>query len=126
LKDFRQLKVWEKAHQLTLSVYRATGEFPKEERHGLTDQIRRASASIAANIAEGCGRYGENEFSHFLQIAMGSASELDYHLLLASDLGFLQADVYNQLNEDVTEVKRMLNSLILKLKSNRQKLIANR
>lgn len=87
--------------------------------YGLTSQIRSASASIPANIAEGCGRDGDNEFARFLQIAMGSASELDYHLLLAHELGLLDADNYNELNQSLIEVKRMLNALIQRLKSNR-------
>jgi four helix bundle protein len=89
VKDFRDLKVWERAHKLTLEVYRATRSFPREELYGLTGQARRCSASIAANIAEGCGRRGNGEFHRFLQIASGSASELDYHFLLARDLGIL-------------------------------------
>jgi len=80
VKAFRDLKVWEKAHQLTLQVYKATAPFPKEEMYGLTSQIRRAAASIPANIAEGCGRSSDAELGRFLQIAMGSASELEYHL----------------------------------------------
>jgi four helix bundle protein len=86
LRDFRELKVWGKANQLTLSVYKATQIFPKEELYGLTSQMRRSCASIPANIAEGCGRTGEAELARFLQIAMGSASELEYYLLLAYDL----------------------------------------
>src|ERR1700689_5776992 len=89
MKNFRDLQVWSKAHNATLDVYRVTSSFPKEELFGLTSQMRRCSASIAANIAEGCGKRGNNEFHRFLQIASGSASELDYHLLLARDLGFL-------------------------------------
>ena len=92
MKDFRELKVWEKAHQLTLSVYQVSHRFPKEELYGLTSQIRRASASIPANIAEGCGKCGDAELARYLQIAMGSSSELEYHLLLARDLGYLSAD----------------------------------
>jgi len=76
VKDFRKLKVWEKSHHLTLAVYKATALFPKDELYGLTSQIRRSGVSIAANIAEGCGRAGDAEFARFLQIAMGSASEL--------------------------------------------------
>lgn len=83
MKDFRNLKVWEKAHQLTLEIYRSTKLFPREEMYGLISQMRRCSASIGANIAEGCGKRGNGEFQRFLQIASGSASELDYHLLLA-------------------------------------------
>lgn len=119
LRDFRELKVWEKAHQLTLSVYKATKIFPKEELYGLTSQIRRACASIPANIAEGCGRKGEAELARFLQIAMGSASELEYHLLLAHDLNLLQAKDYESLANDVTEIKRMLASFIQKLNAER-------
>ena len=81
MKDFRDLKVWERAHQLTLEMYGATARFPREELYGLTSQMRRCSASIGANIAEGCGKRGNNEFHRFRQIASGSANELDYHLL---------------------------------------------
>lgn len=110
--------VWQKAHQLTLAVYRVTAGFPPDERYGLTSQIRRASASIPANIAEGCGRQSDAEFMRFLYIAMGSASELDYHLLLAHDLQFIGTEVYQRLSQDMVEVKRMLNGFIQKLKSN--------
>jgi four helix bundle protein len=97
VKNFRDLKVWERAHHLTIDVYRATRGFPREELYGLTSQARRCSASIAANIAEGCGRRGNAEFHRFLQIASGSACELDYHLLLARDLGFLEDETYEVL-----------------------------
>jgi four helix bundle protein len=117
LKDFRELKVWGKAHQLTLEVYRATATFPKDELYGLTSQVRRAAASIPANIAEGCGRGGNIEFARFLQIAMGSASELEYHLLLASDLNILTTAQHSQLELHVVEVKRMLSALIQKIKA---------
>jgi four helix bundle protein len=88
LKDFRDLKVWSEAHDLTLELYRVTANFPRPEMFGLTSQIRRCSASIGANIAEGCGKHGNGEFQRFLQISSGSASELDNHLLLAHDLVF--------------------------------------
>ena len=84
VKDFHELKVWQKAHQLTLAVYRITAAFPREERYGLTSQLRRACSSIAANLAEGCGRNGDAEFARFCSMAMGSASETEYHLLLAA------------------------------------------
>jgi len=119
LKDFKKLKVWEKSHQLTLAAYRATASFPKEEIYGLTGQIRRSSSSIPANIAEGCCRSGDAEFSRFLQIAMGSASELEYHLILAHDLGYLNDSDFEQLTGAVSEVKQMLASLIKKLKADR-------
>lgn len=124
MKDFRELNVWKKSHQLTLSIYKATKGFPKDEVFGLTSQTRRASASIPANIAEGCGRSGDVEFGRFLQIAMGSASELDYHLLLAKDLGFINDSGYEELLREVTDVKRMLNAFIQKLKANRKQLTA--
>lgn len=117
MQDFKKLKVWEKGHQLTLSVYRATVKFPKEELYGLTSQMRRASASVPANIAEGCGRGGKAELARFLQVAMGSASEVEYHLLLARDLGFFDAPQYNELEATVTEVKRMLTSFIAKVRA---------
>lgn len=119
MRDFRELKVWEKAHHLTLAVYKATASFPKDELYGLTSQIRRSCASIAANIAEGCGRSGEAELARFLQIALGSASELEYHLLLAHDLAFLGQESYEHLAGEVTEVKRMLTSFIQTLKADR-------
>jgi len=109
------LKVWEKAHQLTLEVYRATASFPREEAYGLTSQIRRASSSIGANLAEGCGRSGDTEFARFCSIARGSASELEYHPLLAKDLQFLPASLHEKLAADAIEIKRMLTALIQKL-----------
>lgn len=109
--------MWEKSHHLTLAIYKATVTFPRDELYGLTSQIRRSSASIPANIAEGCGRGGKADFARFLQVAMGSASELEYHLMLARDLQFLNNSDYEQLASGVIEVKRMLTSLIQKLKT---------
>ena len=119
MKDFRELKVWEKAHQLTLVVYQATAAFPKEELYGLTSQMRRCAASIPTNIAEGCGRGSDDDFRRFLQIAMGSASELEYHVLLAHDLGYLATADCDHLSAAIIEVKRMLASLITKIKNER-------
>jgi four helix bundle protein len=110
MQDFRNLKVWEKAHALTLEVYRGTRDFPSDERFGLTSQLRRSSASVPANLAEGCARGGDIDFARFVNVAAGSASETDYHLLLARDLGYLDEMLYKPLFEKVTEVKRMLNS----------------
>lgn len=118
VQDFRKLKVWEKAHLLALEAYRATASFPDTERYGLTSQIRRSAASIPANIAEGCGRSGPAELGRFLQIAMGSASELEYHLLLARDLGFLEGATYAELADAVVEVKRMLGGFVKRLRAN--------
>ena len=117
MQDFRNLQVWEKAHKLTLEVYQATRRFPYDERFGLTSQIRRAAGSIGANIAEGCGRRGNNELARFLQIAMGSASELEYHFLLARDLGFIKEQNHREIDTQITEIKRMLASLSSRLRS---------
>jgi len=117
VKDFHDLKVWQKAHELTLAVYQATGGFPRQELYGLTAQMRRASSSIGANLAEGCGRSGDAELKRFCLIALGSASELQYFLLLARDLQLLAGDDYGRLTEATIEVKRMLTGLVQKLQA---------
>ncbi len=117
MQSFRNLKVWRKSHELVLATYRATAKFPSSELYGLTSQTRRADASIPANIAEGCGRNGDIEFARFLQIAMGSASELEYHFILAHDLGYLSSQDYQLLDALVTEVKQMLAAFIQRLRS---------
>ncbi len=120
MKNFRNLLVWQKGHALTLAAYGITASFPKHELYGLSSQIRRASASIPTNIAEGCGRKGNNEFHRFLQIAAGSASELEYQLLLARDLNYINGNDYPRLDRSVCEVKRMLASLLDKVDADRQ------
>jgi four helix bundle protein len=117
MRDFHDLKVWSKAHQLVLAIYKASAGFPQREIYALTSQLRRAAISTASNIAEGCGRNSEAEFAHFLQIAMGSASEVQYDILLAHDLKFLSDSEFQQLDDDVAAVKRMLAVLIQKLKA---------
>lgn len=117
MRNFRDIKAWKKAHELVLSVYEATRTFPSDERYGLITQARRAAASIPANIAEGCGRDGEVELARFCGIAAGSASELEYHLLLADGLGFPSQNQHDRLDSEVNEVKRMLNALIKSLRS---------
>jgi len=121
MKNFRDLQVWDKAHKLTLEAYKITQAFPREELYGLTSQIRRSNASIGANIAEGCGRRGNGDFHRFLQNAMGSASELEYHILLAHDLGILPPPKFKDLNTNIVEVKRMLSALIRKLMKSARK-----
>jgi four helix bundle protein len=117
VKDFRDLKVWQKGHALTLEVYRVTRAFPKEELYGLTSQIRRSASSVPANIAEGAARDGDAEFKRFLTIAYASASELDYHLLLARDLNYIQQPEHEALQEKVTELRRMLHKFIQTIKT---------
>jgi four helix bundle protein len=112
MRAFRELKVWSKAHALTVAVFLATRSIRRGEFPGLVSQVRRAAASIPTNIAEGCGHATEREFARFLQMALASASELEYHLLLGLDLGMLSRRDYHALDAGVTEVKRMLTSLI--------------
>jgi four helix bundle protein len=112
MKDFKDLKVWAKAHEVTLLVYDETRTFPREEMYGLTSQLRRAAASVAANIVEGCGRRSDGEFKRFLQIARGSACELEYHLPLARDLKLLNEEHFRKVDGLVVEVQRMLTSLV--------------
>ena len=116
MQDFKDLKVWAKAHHLTVDVYRASGGFPRAEQFGLRDQLRRASASIPANIAEGCGRGSQKELAQFLQVAIGSANEAEYHLLLARDLGYLSTDDQSALDLKVSEVRRMLSRLVAQVR----------
>ncbi len=117
MRNYKDLRVWDEAHRLTLSVYKTTQAFPKEERFGLTSQIRRAAASIPANLAEGCGRRSDGEMARFVQIAMGSASELSYHLLLARDLCFLAKEEYSNLIAADERVMKMLSALSGKIRS---------
>ena len=112
MRDFHQYKVWSRGHQLALSIYKETKSFPKEELFGLTSQIRRASMSIPSNIAEGCGRRSDAEFAYYLNIAAGSASEVEEELLLAYDLEFLDKESYLPLDKEVKEIKAMLSKLI--------------
>ena len=117
MQDFHSLKVWEKEHTLTLDIYQSTRQFPPDEQYGLTSQLRRASASVPANLAEGCGRGTVNELARFIQIAQGSASEVQYHPLLAHDLNYLSATDYQRLENAIVEVKRMLVGLVKTLRT---------
>ena len=116
MRDFRQLQVWDKAHQLTLLIYEVTQDFPREELYGLTSQVRRAAVSVPANIAEGCGKDTEIDLARYMQISMGSASELEYHLLLARDPNYLDETTYQTLSLKTVEVKRMLAPFIKRLR----------
>jgi len=119
VKDFRSLQVWEKAHRFALEIYKATQDFPREERYGLTSQLRRAAASIPTNIAEGCGRGTEGELAQFFQIAVGSASEIEYLLQLSHDLKYLDSHRQGNLAHQVVEVRKMLISFIQTLRAKR-------
>ncbi|MBA7506219.1 hypothetical protein ES706_04900 [subsurface metagenome] len=112
MKDFRDIKIWQRAHNFVLKVYKVTKPFPQEEVYGLTSQIRRAAASVPTNIAEGCGRNTDAELARFMEIASGSASELDYLLLLAKDIGLLAENGYVELLTELTEIRKMLTTFI--------------
>lgn len=120
MRNFQQLDVWKKAHSLTLSIYQLTSNFPATERYGLTSQLQRAAASIGANLAEGCGRDTDADFRRFVQMACGSACEVEYHLILAKDLGLVSTEIHDKHNADINEVKRMLVGLTRYLESESQ------
>ncbi len=115
MKNYKELVVWRKAHRMTLDIYGVTRTFPKEELYGLTSQMRRPAASIGANMAEGSGRRSNNEICRFLQIARGSASEAEYHILLARGLELLGKEEFRRLSRQADEVQRMLTALIQSL-----------
>lgn len=117
MQDFTKLKVWQKAHNFTINLYKITRDFPIEEKYGLTNQIRRASVSIESNIAEGCGRNSNKEFSRFLDIAQGSVYEVRTQLFIARDLEYINWETFNLLNTKIVEISKMLNSLNQKTKS---------
>jgi four helix bundle protein len=119
MKNFRNLQVWQKAHALGLEVYRVTQYSPDHERFGMTTQLLRAAASIGANLAEGRGRTSDAELCRISAIAIGSASELEYHFLLVRDLNYLAMNLYTPMNEAVVEVKRMLAAFVKKLTAER-------
>lgn len=114
MNDFRALRVWHKAHELAIAVYRASGGFPPGERFGLVAQLRRAAVSVPANIAESCGRRSRRDEAHLRQVAFGSACELEAELLLSRDLGFLSHDEHERLSAMLLDVKRMLGTLALR------------
>jgi len=114
-RNFKELKIWQEAHKLTLEVYEITKGFPSEEKFGLIQQIRRASSSIGANIAEGCGQNTSTATKRFLFISYSSLKELDYHLLLAKDLRYLPKEKYDALFNNVENLSRMMYSFISKM-----------
>jgi four helix bundle protein len=119
VKDYRQLVVWQRSHKLALSIYSLTKHFPKEEMFGITRQLRRASSSIPANLAEGCGRDSDAELKRFVDITHGSAGEAEYFLLLARDLGIITSTVHALVSDEIAQIKRMLGALSRKLKADR-------
>jgi four helix bundle protein len=119
MQDFKKLEVWQLSHALTVDMYRCTKRFPDDERFGLISQMRRAAVSVEANIAEGCGRNGKMDFARFLQLAMGSATELECHLLICRDLGILKIPEHEQYEHRTVQIKRMLTSLMCRIRGSR-------
>jgi four helix bundle protein len=115
MQHFKNLKVWQRSHQLVLSLYRLTASFPSNERYGLTSQVRRSAASVPTNIAEGAKRQGQQDFSRFLNIAEGSLSETEYLVVLSSDLGYLPSTEAEHLLREISEIARMLHSLRIRI-----------
>ncbi len=115
MRNFKDLTVWQKSHRMVLDVYRVSKGFPSDERFGLTAQLRRSAVSVPANIAEGCGRDTDREMARFLSIAAGSACETEYYIILAHDLSFIDKNAYDELDRQINEIKRMLNSFMQKL-----------
>ncbi len=117
LKNYKELKVWQKAYQLCIAIYKITKHFPKEERYGLTSQIRRSAVSVPSNIAEGYGRKTTQEYMQSLYIAYGSHCELETQILLAKDLGYIKSDGFQKLQQEVGDIERMLKALIKSLQN---------
>ena len=117
MKDFRNLKVWTNAHQFALNIFNSSKSFPKEEQFGITSQIRRAALSIPTNIAEGCGRGSDSDFARFIQIALGSASEVEYQILFCKELSFIDENSYLKFSKDIVEIKKSLTALLKKLRA---------
>lgn len=118
VKTFKDLKVWQKAHQLVLDVYKTTQDFPKEEKFGLVSQLKRSASSIATNIVEGHKRRSKKDFLHFLNLADSSLEETKYLLLLANDLEYIKQTVFTHLNDQCEEVGRMLYGFQRSIASN--------
>lgn len=116
MQNYKDLLVWTKAHQLTLEIYKTVATYPKEETYNLVSQLKRASSSIATNIAEGTGRFSQKDLAHFLQMALGSCHEVEYLLLLSRDLNFINKELYPTLEKEINEIKAMLISLIKKVR----------
>jgi four helix bundle protein len=116
MQNYKDLKVWEKSHLFTLEVYKISKSFPKEETYGLINQLKRAASSIPANIAEGCGKNTQLDFANFLNIALGSANETEYFLILAKDLDYISILDFERLILLINEIKAMLINLITKVR----------
>ena len=118
MRPHQKLDAWSKSVDLVVGIYRATEKFPKEERYGLTSQLRRAAVSVPANIAEGAGRHSQKEFAHFLSNAQGSASELETELIIANRLGYLSLALYLRLIAELERIGRLITGLTKRIRAN--------
>ncbi|MFD0863747.1 four helix bundle protein [Sungkyunkwania multivorans] len=116
MRDFKKYEIWQLSHQFTLNIYSLTNSFPKDEQYGIISQLRRASSSIPTNISEGCGRDSEADFNRFLTIALGSASESEYLIILSKDLNLIDENSFEEFNEKINTIKRKIYQLKRKLK----------
>jgi four helix bundle protein len=116
MQDYRKLQIWQKAHQITLKVYKLTKSFPADERFGLISQMQRCAVSIPSNIAEGSARGSDADFARFIAIAMGSGAELDYQLLLAHELGYVSEEAHQTTTQELNDLRRMMNAFYRRLK----------
>lgn len=108
LSDYKDLEVWRRSHNFALDIYKITSKFPKEEKYGITSQLRRAALSIPANIVEGKGSSSFKKLSNFLDISRGSAQEVEYLLLFSKDLGYINQEEYNSLRQECVSILQMI------------------
>jgi len=114
-QSFRDLIVWQKAHQVVLAIYKITRDFPAEERYGLMSQLRRSALSVPANIVEGFKRRGKKDYAHFINMAEGSLEETRYHILIAKDLGYIGEQDFRELSDYCAEISKILHVLYRKI-----------
>lgn len=115
MRNFKELKIWQKGFDIAIAAFKLTGGFPKEEKYGMTSQITRAAVSIPSNIAEGSSRASEKEYSRFMEISLGSSFELETQLLIAQSVNYGNNEVSNQMLKDIDEEQKMIMSFMNKL-----------
>ncbi len=117
MRDFRKLEIWKDSHKMALRVYQITRQYPSDEKFGLISQMRNSAAAVPTNISEGCGRSTEKELARFCDIAMGSASELEYQFILSNDLGYINEETFNDIETELVTLKKRLNKFISRLRN---------
>jgi len=117
MRKYETLKFWQKTHKLTLFIYKITSTFPRDELYGLTSQLRRASISIGSNIAEGSAKNSRLDYFRFMNISLGSLSEIEYQLLIAKDLNYISSEIYQETINEILEIKKMMTHYMGKSKT---------